>query len=157
MAKRLRFFEFALLVGAASVIVFHMAGCGGTAPVAASGRVTLDGKPLNEAVILFVPLDAGRKKTGAEILEGNYQLPSDIGLLPGKYRVDIADNPPLLSAAHSQSRRPAAAVRRSFPSRYSHDSPFTIEYVPDGITTFDFELTTAPSTNRPTTAERSSP
>lgn len=118
-------------------------GCGQPAPQPVSGRVTLDAKPLSEAVIVFVPLDDGRKKTGGQIIDGNYQLPADVGLLPGKYRVEIADNPPL-SSAHGESGNRTAA-RRAFPHRYAHDSPLTVEYQGAEQATFDFDLYSNPT------------
>lgn len=145
MAKRLKAFDLILTISVVGLVVFHIAGCGHRAPEAVSGRVTLDGKPLSEAVILFVPLDAGRKKTGGEIVDGNYQLESEVGLLPGRYRVEIADNPPLDSPPGGTGDRHRAALRRRFPSRYTHDSPFTIEFAIGGATAMDFELKSDPN------------
>jgi len=132
------------------MLTLGAAGCG-PSPVAVQGRVTLDDRPLDEAVILFVPLDEGRKKTGTEIVDGQYHLPREDGLLPGKYRVEIADNPPLdgvHSAGHGQQAATSAAPqrRRPFPYRYTHDSPFSVEVEPssDDPLRFDFELTTKP-------------
>jgi hypothetical protein len=68
------------------------------------GQVTLDGQPLSEAVIVFVPLEAGIKKTGASIRGGAYELVEIDGLLPGKYRVEVVDDPPL-TLAHRRHRR----------------------------------------------------
>ena len=64
------------------------AGCNPT-PISVRGRVDLEGKPLSEAVILFVPREAGRKKTGGEVIDGVYELQAETGLLPGTYRVEI--------------------------------------------------------------------
>jgi hypothetical protein len=106
------------------------------------GRVTLDGKPLSEAAVLFIPLDGDRKKTGAAIDRGQYRLPTADGLLPGQYRVEIIDNPPL----HSERGR-AAEARRNFPYRYAHESPLRIEISPNsrrgGPLRLDFDLTSS--------------
>ncbi|MBL9125215.1 MAG: hypothetical protein JNG90_16380 [Planctomycetaceae bacterium] len=102
--------------------------------------VTLDGKLLDEAAISFVPLAAGRKKTGGLIRNGRYQLPPADGLLPGRYRVEILDSPPLHLTPRQQQ------LRRKFPYRYTNDSPLMIE-VPagqPGPIQFDFELTGGP-------------
>ena len=69
-------------------------GCG-PAPKAVEGTVTLDGASLNEAVVMFVPLEHGRAKTGAKIENGKYTLDVKEGLLPAQYRVEILDNGPL--------------------------------------------------------------
>jgi hypothetical protein len=117
------------------------------APAAVSGKVTLDGQPLDEAVIVFVPLEAGRRKTGAEIRDGAYAISAADGLLPGNYRVEIADNPPL-SAAHGPGTRPRTpslpSGRRVLPSHYAHDSPLTIQWSGEGEARFDFQLTAKP-------------
>jgi hypothetical protein len=102
------------------------------------GAVTLDGKPLSEAAVLFVPLGVDRKKTGAAIQAGWYQLPAADGLLPGRYRVEVIDNPPLRRA------EPGPGRRRHFPYQYAHDSPLEIDVPADTgrgvILTFDFVL-----------------
>lgn len=117
-------------------------GCG-PAPVAVEGDVRLDGKPLDEAAILFVPLNAERQKTGTAIQGGTYHLPAADGLLPGTYRVEIMDNPPL-----SGGHRIGKSVRRPFPYRYSNESPLQLEIgagsSPGEAIRADFELTTAP-------------
>ncbi len=104
------------------------------------GHVKLDGQPLDEAAILFVPFDGNRKKTGAGIVAGDYRLPSEHGLVPGRYRVEVVDNPPLGPAEQSmilEQRSPPAtaappAKRRLLPPRYGHKSPLTFELTADG-------------------------
>jgi hypothetical protein len=120
-------------------------GCAGCrqAPQAIAGRVTLAGEPLDDAAILFVPTQTGRKKTGAPIVDGKYMLPADVGLLPGTYRVEIVDNPPLDDpGAHRPQVASAAgdSPRRRVPYVYAHDSPLGIEVSAHGPATFDFEL-----------------
>lgn len=107
-----------------------VAGCG-KSPQAISGRVTLDGKPLSEAAIQFIPQMPGVRKTSCEVQDGEYQLPCENGLVPGEYRVDVIDLPPLTHAT---------APRRSFPARYTDRSPLSITVEAGGSTTFDFEL-----------------
>jgi len=111
------------------------------------GAVTLDGAPVSEAVVMFIPLDPGRQKTGALITDGKYTLPAKDGLLPGKYRVEIVDAPPLSSAPHD----PVAATqylkkRRVLPPRYAHQSPFQIEVAAGAQSPLaaDYELSSKP-------------
>jgi hypothetical protein len=124
----------------AGLLLLALSGCGPTR-TAATGQVTLDGAPLDEAAIHFVPLAAGSRKTGARIERGRYLLAAEDGLLPGKYRVEIMDLPPL-GAGHGD--RPPA--RRPFPHRYAHDSRLEVEVpaVTDGTLMFDFALTGKP-------------
>jgi hypothetical protein len=119
-------------------------GCGHS-PTSVHGHVTLDGNPLNEAVVLFVPLDPGRKKTGAEIENGNYKIAAEDGLLPGRYRVEIADNPPLNGAQRTKSSVPPVHQRRKLPARYAHQSPLSANVSPSSKDLeFNFDLTNTP-------------
>lgn len=95
----------------------------------------MDGKPLDEAAIQFIPNAANRKKTGRAIQQGKYVLPAENGLLPGEYRVDILDLPPL---THTP------APPRPELHRYSNDSPLKLTLEPGGTRTFDFELKSMP-------------
>jgi hypothetical protein len=124
---------------AALWLVLLTAGCDYAKPRGVSGTVTLDGKPLEEAVILFVPLEPGQKKTGAQIVAGRYQVAEEVGLWPGKYRVEVADDPPLSSGPHRPGQT-SRTKRRSFPHRYSINSPLTLELTSDGGNEFNFEL-----------------
>lgn len=116
------------------ILLAGVCGCG-KAPQAISGRVTLDGQPLSEAAIQFIPKTPGVRKTSCEVHNGEYRLPLENGLVPGEYRVDFVDLPPL-----SHSTKP----RRPFPSRYTDISPLSITVERDGPRTFDFELANEP-------------
>jgi hypothetical protein len=85
-----------------SCLVFA-AGCGsssGTIPV--HGTVTLDGKPLPGAVIIYQPNDVSpktpsRNAQGTIMLDGTYSLTSfqtGDGAFPGEYTVLITKLPP---------------------------------------------------------------
>lgn len=124
-------------------VALAAAGCGGPARRAVAGGVTIDGQPLDEAVIMFVPLDAGMSKTGAKVVAGRYEVARDVGLLPGRYRVEISDDPPIDPAMRpgpSQPRR-----RRQLPIAYSIASPLAVEVAAGGETEFDFNLTSQPA------------
>ncbi|MGD9645931.1 MAG: hypothetical protein AB7U73_09470 [Pirellulales bacterium] len=120
------------------------------------GSVTLDGRPLDEAAIVFVPLGEGRRKTGAAVVAGRYQIDARDGLRPGRYRVEFVDqpafalpnsatvqsgpvsaSPPVHTA--TQARREDRPPRRVLPARYTIASPLTIEFEA-GRTVFDFAL-----------------
>src|SRR5262249_5371526 len=66
------------------------AGCnGGPKRQEVPGTVVLKGKPVDEGIIDFEPLDGQPSKSGARILNGEYRIPADKGLLPGRYKVSI--------------------------------------------------------------------
>ena len=120
------------------------AGCGGPVRRAVVGKVTLDGQPLDEAVIMFVPLEAGSRKTGARVVAGRYEVARVVGLSPGRYRVEFADDPPI-----DPSLRPDAVrqgLRRQLPVSYSIASPLAVEIRADGPGELDFTLTMKPTT-----------
>ena len=69
-------------------------GCGGKySPVAVEGTVTLDGQPLDGAMVSFLPQEgAGRAATGMTDADGTFQLTTfqeGDGALPGTYRVIV--------------------------------------------------------------------
>lgn len=126
----------------AAVVGLGLSGCGGPVRRAVTGHVMLDGQPLDEAVILFVPLDAGGRKTGGRIETGRYALSKDVGLLPGRYRVEVADDPPIDPAMRPDRVKPRP--RRQLPVAYSVASPLTVEVTADGPAEFEFQLTIKP-------------
>src|SRR5262249_13896346 len=67
-----------------------LAGCSDPdGPRAVSGFVKLEGQPLKEGCISFVPVDKQGPESGAPITNGEYEIPADHGLKPGTYLVQI--------------------------------------------------------------------
>ena len=128
----------------AVAVMLAAAGCGGPVRRAVVGEVTLDGQPLDEAVIMFVPLEAGSRKTGARVVAGRYEVSRAVGLLPGRYRVEIADDPPIDPSLRPDAVRPG--LRRQLPVSYSIASPLAVEIRADGPRELDFTLTMKPVT-----------
>ncbi|NBO93581.1 MAG: hypothetical protein EBV06_14910 [Planctomycetia bacterium] len=59
-------------------------------PIAeAEGEVTYDGKPVPNGIISFIPEGTERATGGGAILAGRYRVYPEVGLAPGKYRVEI--------------------------------------------------------------------
>jgi hypothetical protein len=129
-------------IGWVVVLMLVFAGCNRAEPRGITGTISLDGKPLDEAVILFVPLAAGQKKTGAKVVAGHFKVSPEVGLLPGEYRVEVADDPPLTAENHRTAQRRQPSRRRPFPYRYSVDSPLTLTLLLDGPNEFHFALLT---------------
>jgi hypothetical protein len=78
----------------AAVAVFAAAGCGGDKKKLAkvSGKVTLDGKALDGATIMFHPADGGRPATGLTGADGHFTLTtysSGDGAQVGEHKVTI--------------------------------------------------------------------
>lgn len=80
-------------------VVGLASGCsdGRPARVPASGRVTIDGEPLQYGSVLFLP-EQGRPAAGSLDKEGRFSLTcfeENDGIIPGKYRVQIKGTEPI--------------------------------------------------------------
>ena len=68
-------------------------GCeqgGGVTRGAVKGKVTLDGSPVEEGSIAFIPTGGTEGPTaGGQIEQGQYSVPSAKGPVVGRYRVEI--------------------------------------------------------------------
>src|SRR5437870_1956612 len=80
--------SYSLVVLAA---VVSLTGCGGdpNARQAVSGTVTFNGQPLDQGRIHFVPVDKTKSDSGATVENGKYNIPRDVGLMPGTYKVSV--------------------------------------------------------------------
>ncbi|HQU45924.1 MAG TPA: carboxypeptidase-like regulatory domain-containing protein, partial [Pirellulales bacterium] len=147
-----------------------IAGCDGAGPklatVPVGGRVTLDGQPLEGALVAFIPDDAnnGKSANGTTDASGNFQLKTlsgganlSIGALPGDYKVSVAKVPAAGASMPSMGQpggestdsvlgapagpKPETAAS-SIPVMYGNPatSGFTATVKPSGNEPFKFEL-----------------
>lgn len=57
---------------------------------AVTGEVTLDGQPLSQGVVRFVPIEqTSGPKTTVTVIEGRFQAPESAGPLVGTHRIEI--------------------------------------------------------------------
>ncbi|HVK15727.1 MAG TPA: carboxypeptidase-like regulatory domain-containing protein [Fimbriiglobus sp.] len=82
---------FRWMVGTA---LLTAAACGGSAkPVKVSGRISLDGKPLPGATVVFTPADGnGNIASGRTNSDGEFRLTTfstDDGAVPGDYKITV--------------------------------------------------------------------
>ena len=136
-----RVLRLAALAGAGAI----MAGCNSgpvTPPLGAvEGNVTLDGKPADGVIVVFMP-DQGRSSSGMTDQDGNYSLDFDSqhkGAVAGKHKVRMTKNP----NANLETMDPTAGPPMPIPVRYN-DQTILEAQVKEGENTFNFELTTAP-------------
>lgn len=75
---------------AVAIALSAFTGCGSEGR-AISGEVTVDGQPVEDGAILFVPDGGGadRSEVGASIVNGKYSVEDGRGPKPGKYKVQI--------------------------------------------------------------------
>jgi hypothetical protein len=135
----------ARLLLAFSLVLGLGCGSGKFAPV--SGTVTMNGKPLAGATVMFSPIakegsiDAGPGSGGKTNEKGEYTLTSDTGrngALVGKHRVSIS----LMGQGTSETderRRPGTPVNQ-VPLRYNGKTELTYEVPAGGTDKADFTL-----------------
>lgn len=128
----------ALLMGIA------FSGCGQQDPLgrqAISGEVTLDGKPLEQGSITFLP--EGKKDTsgGAAIAAGKYTIAREQGLAPGKYKVMISASKGGGAAGNEAPGMPMP-VAELIPEEYNAKSDKIVDVTEKGPNTFKFDIAT---------------
>lgn len=119
-------------------------GCSDASMEKVSGTVTMDGKPLPRARLLFTP--SGTKSnpgSGSYAItgpDGRYELrqvdPDREGALVGPHRVEIT--------TVFESRDDGRLPKETIPKRYNEDSELTFEVTPGGSSTADFQLQSTP-------------
>jgi Carboxypeptidase regulatory-like domain len=107
------------------VMLIGLAGCGGgskTSPV--SGVVLLDGKPVADATVQFVPQEKGRDATGQTDKNGEFAIRD--GVVPGEYKVvispptGVADTTKYTTSEDAMSAaKPQPKKDSGFPQKYS--------------------------------------
>lgn len=133
-------------------------GCGsgdGLPRRAVSGKVTLDGQPLEKGLITFMPSGQGGDSTSAaaEVANGSFSVARDVGLIAGPYRVAVSamKEVPNKSARKKQVDNATgevvdvatddAVTKESLPARYNAQTELKADVTDDGPTEFTFPLT----------------
>jgi hypothetical protein len=135
--------RFRLMAIAALALAF--AGCGGgdgfpREPV--SGKVTLDGSPLETGLITFAPEDLKLPPAGTVIKDGSYRMGRSEGPCPGPNKVTISCRKPTGKKLKSVDF-PGIFVdemREIIPAQYNVDSRLGADVKKGGENRFDFEL-----------------
>ena len=131
----------------ASLLVGLVWGCGPANPLgrkAISGKVLLDGVPLERGSISFEPQQKGGVSSGAVITNGHYRIEAAKGLPVGDYLVRIhsskggdgatADAPP----GPTTKLSPAELI----PAEYNRNSAQVVKVTADGPNEFSFDIRT---------------
>ena len=126
------------LAGMAIAALLAVAGCGGSDLSQVTGRVTLDGQPLPNAFVEFVPTGSeGSTSSGRTNDRGEYMLmfSRDVpGASLGPHRVQITTQDVYVDDEGYEALHPERV-----PERYNEASELTAEVLP-GSNQFDFEL-----------------
>jgi hypothetical protein len=126
-------------------ILFLSAGCGKDAGNrgALSGKVTLDGQPLEQGSILLMPIEGAKgPATGGQIERGRYSLSDKAGPAVGRNRVEIR----AVRKSGKMVQKPMApqgemveGVEEAVAPRFNSESTLKVEIKP-GNNTADFEV-----------------
>lgn len=124
-----------------------------------TGVVTMDGKPLANAIVVFIP-ENGNPSTDQTDADGKYELAhrgNAMGAIPGKHKVrittgkppapkadpdaDMANVDPATDAGFEEAGTPKAktAKKEPIPAKYNANTTLTAE-VKAGENTIDFKL-----------------
>ena len=117
-------------------------GCGGAAPlVPVEGTVTLDGDPLVDAKVVFLP-EQGRPSSARTDESGRYRImyTREVrGALIGRHKVQITTS---LEADESPDPEFENGRPESIPAKYNTQSTLVAEVSPRTNARVDFELET---------------
>lgn len=133
----------AMLLLAAGILLTatSLPGCdSGPATGLVEGTVTLDGEPLDQAMLRFQPVN-GRGSVGMTDESGHYKLrftATTEGAIPGEHRVLITTQ---RAASGGEGDQPLVPAQEEIlPAKYNDATELTATVEP-GPNTIDFELT----------------
>ena len=107
-----------------------LASCGPSAGAAVTGQVTLDGSPLDDATITFVPLAGGQRQAAwATIRGGRFVIPASNGLGTGQFRVEIRALRSGGDKTH-QNDPTLVSAKEVVPSKYNSHSELIVDIKP---------------------------
>jgi len=143
----MRLFKSAFLLPFAFCLLpFALTSCGG--PVQVQGNITMSGKPLAGAMVVFIP-DGGGSQAGAMTNEeGSFQLTGTKteGTLPGEYRVIVSKKewPPGVKPPDPTKMSFASVLqkRETVPHQYTvqDKTPLHVTVTRGGSNDFHFNL-----------------
>jgi hypothetical protein len=108
-----------------------------------TGEIKLKGKPVEDGVINFEPLDGQPTGDGAQIVKGAYRIPRDKGLSPGKYKVRIYAGDGRSGAGDASPDSPYAGMepgKERVPPSYNVKSDVIREVTKEGSNQFNFDI-----------------
>lgn len=132
-----------------------LSGCADSSPespprYSVGGAVTIDGQPLETAVIRFIPFpEVKGPKSSVAIAAGRFEIPAEFGLVAGPHRVEIEssdhggiapDDETSLSELAAGKRKPVKPVR--IPATYNTRSTLKCTVQADSTNRFEFALVT---------------
>jgi len=152
--------RFHLALGLIAVLGVAFLACdyariGGNAVQGLTGAVRLDGKPVQEGMVLFVSLDEEKPGAfGGFIRNGRYEIPEEFGLPPAMFHVQFnnlqksEDSQPEPkrrrdaeeAEATLEAQAQAQASAEEIPDRFGAQSPLRLDLSSGGVLEADFDL-----------------
>jgi hypothetical protein len=109
-----------------------------------TGAVKLVGQPIQDGSVVFKPLDKQDTQEGAQIVNGQYKIPRQQGLKPGKYQVQISsgDGKTPVNLDTDAAPGPSANITSvdRVPADWNIRSKQEITVKSSGPNKFDFEI-----------------
>ncbi len=119
-------------------------GCsGGSDRKAVEGTVTLDGKPLEKGYVSFRPQQGTKSPSGgANVVNGEFSIDPERGLLPGKFRVEItASRPTGRQIPDRLTGKMMPFEEQYIPAKYNNESKLETEIGADEPRRLEFAIT----------------
>jgi hypothetical protein len=135
------------------IFIVALAGCSSSRTSPVTGVVTLDGKPVADASVQFVPQGKGRDATAQTDKNGEFAMstfkPRD-GMLPGEYKIVITPSTGPVdptqyassdAAMSGAAAKPPPRKEVSFPGKYTRadQTPLTQTIPASGRITLDLK------------------
>jgi len=123
----LRLCDFASKRWAVICLLALVAACSSRTSATVHGKVTLDGAPLDDATVSFVPTAGGaRQSAWTTIKNGEYAIAEKDGLGTGPFRVEIRALRPT-GEKPNPNEKTMVPSREIIPSRYNRSSELKAE------------------------------
>jgi hypothetical protein len=122
-------------------------GCGKKGPhrAAVSGHVTLDGQPISQGVIQFLPTQGTTgPEAGGVITDGQYDIPQQRGPVVGKARVELRASKKTGRKIQDPTGRPGTLTdeyKEMLPPDFNTNSSLVRE-IKDDVNKLDFDIRT---------------
>lgn len=121
------------------LLTLLLVGCNSGPPLGeVTGKVTIDGEPVANAMVTFQPIGIGRPSSGETNEKGEYTLnyTADLtGALVGKHKVSISTEK-VYEAILDESER--KTIPEKFPPSFNTDTELEVEVKP-GSQVFNFD------------------
>lgn len=126
-------------------VLLLVVGCGETT-VGVRGRVTLDQKPVEQGAISFEPADGKGSTSGAEIVDGEYELFDNARITPGAkiVRIRATRKTGRVIPKMPGSSEMIEEYKEFIPDVYNNRSTLKVDVAPGGIQELNFDLKSKP-------------